>query len=182
MNTTRFIIFAASLLVGLTGFGRLAAQESHLAQSDRPVQSTQPAQADRPVQSTQPVQSILPQPTREAKPGLRWWWLGSAVDKENLSWCLNEYAQAGAGAVEITPIYGVQGNDANEIPYLSPQWMEMLRHVEAENQRLGIETDMSTCTGWPFGGPWVPIEEAACKAFVIDTLVGPQVKSEEIDF
>ena len=84
--------------------------------------------------------------------------------------------------MEITPIYGVQGNDANEIPYLSPQWMEMLRHVEAENQRLGIETDMSTCTGWPFGGPWVPIEEAACKAFVIDTLVGPQVKSEEIDF
>ena len=182
MNTTRFIIFVASVLVGQTGFGRLAAQESRLAQNNRPVQSTQLVQANRSAQSTQPVQSILPQPTREAKPGLRWWWLGSAVDKENLSWCLNEYAQAGAGAVEITPIYGVQGNDANEIPYLSPQWMEMLRHVEAENQRLGIETDMSTCTGWPFGGPWVPIEEAACKAFVIDTLVGPQVKSEEIDF
>ena len=27
----------------------------------------------------------LPQPTREAKPGVRWWWLGSAVDKDNLS-------------------------------------------------------------------------------------------------
>ena len=27
---------------------------------------------------------------------------------------------------------------------------------------MGIETDMATGTGWPFGGPWVPINEAAC--------------------
>ena len=26
-----------------------------------------------------------PTPLPEAKPGTRWWWLGSAVDKENLS-------------------------------------------------------------------------------------------------
>ena len=26
--------------------------------------------------------------TDEAKPGVRWWWLGSAVDKENLRWNL----------------------------------------------------------------------------------------------
>ena len=126
--------------------------------------------------------SILPLTTREAKPGLRWWWLGSAVDKENLSWCLGEYAKAGVGAVEITPIYGVQGNDASDISYLSPKWMEMLRHVEAENKRLDIETGMATGTGWPFGGPWVPIEEAACKAFVVDTLVASVVKPESINF
>ena len=68
----------------------------------------------------------LPTPTREARPGLRWWWLGSAVDKQNLTWNLDQYAKAGAGAVEITPIYGVQGNDKNDIPYLSPKWMDML--------------------------------------------------------
>lgn len=128
------------------------------------------------------MNSILPSPTREAKPGLRWWWLGSAVDKENLSWCLGEYAKAGVGAVEITPIYGVQGNEAHDISYLSPKWMEMLRHVEAENKRLDIETGMATGTGWPFGGPWVPIEEAACKAFVVDTLVASVVKPENISF
>ena len=27
---------------------------------------------------------FLPTPTQEAKPGVRWWWMGSAVDKENL--------------------------------------------------------------------------------------------------
>ena len=64
-----------------------------------------------------------PTPLPEAKPGTRWWWLGSAVDKENLEWNLAEYARVGIGAVEITPLYGVQGNDANNIPFLSPQWM-----------------------------------------------------------
>ena len=126
------------------------------------------------------AQTFLPSPSRESKPGLRWWWLGSAVDKPNLTWCLSEYAKAGVGAVEITPIYGVQGNDANDIPYLSSRWMEMLRHVETEGERLGIETDMATGTGWPFGGPWVPIDEAACKAFVVDTLIGSMVKPESI--
>lgn len=125
---------------------------------------------------------ILPQPTREARPGLRWWWLGSAVDKQNLTWNLEQYAKAGAGAVEITPIYGVQGNDKNEISYLSPEWMDMLRYTETEDNRLDIETDMATGTGWPFGGPWVPLKEAACKAVFVDTVVSVKTDIKNIDF
>lgn len=124
----------------------------------------------------------LPTPTREARPGLRWWWLGSAVDKQDLTWNLEQYAKAGAGAVEITPIYGVQGNDMNDIPYLSPKWMDMLRYTEAENNRLDIETDMATGTGWPFGGPWVPLREAACKAVFVDTIVSASTDIKSIDF
>ena len=56
-----------------------------------------------------------PTVTTEAKPGARWWWLGSAVDKENLAWNLQQYGNHGIGAVEITPLYGVQGNQANNI-------------------------------------------------------------------
>ena len=125
---------------------------------------------------------FLPSPTQEAKPGIRWWWLGSAVDKENLGWHLDQYAKAGIGAVEITPLYGVQGNDKNDIPYLSPRWMEMLRFVEKKDTELGIETDMATGTGWPFGGPWVPLSEAACKAVFVDTLVDVKKKLMDINF
>ena len=124
----------------------------------------------------------LPTPTQEAKPGVRWWWMGSAVDQENLKWNLDEYAKAGIGAVEITPIYGVQGNDKNDIPYLSPKWMDMFQLVEKENQKVGIETDMATGTGWPFGGPWVPISEAACKAVFVDTIVDVKQKLMDIQF
>ena len=108
--------------------------------------------------------------------------MGSAVDQENLKWNLDEYAKAGIGAVEITPLYGVQGNDKNDIPYLSPKWMDMLKFVEKENKQVGIETDMATGTGWPFGGPWVPISEAACKAVFVDTIVDVKQKLMEIEF
>lgn len=112
----------------------------------------------------------------EAKPGSRWWWLGSAVDKENLNWNLKQYADHGIGAVEITPLYGVQGNQANNIPYLSDKWMEMLRYTQEQCKQNGIELDMATGTGWPFGGPWVPLEESACRVvFVEKEFTGKEV-------
>ena len=88
-----------------------------------------------------------PTVTPEAKPGTRWWWLGSAVDKENLTWNLAEYGKHGIGAVEITPLYGVQGNQQNNIPYLSDKWFAMLRHTMSQAERNGIEVDMATGTG-----------------------------------
>ncbi len=104
-----------------------------------------------------------PTPLREAGAGARWWWMGSAVDKENLQWNMQQYADHGIRALEITPLYGVQGNDANDIPYLSDKWMEMLREVQRNGKQMNIEIDMATGTGWPFGGPWVPLEESASK-------------------
>ena len=112
-----------------------------------------------------------PTPLPEAKPGTRWWWLGSAVDKENLQWNLSEYARAGIGAVEITPLYGVKGNDKNNIPFLSPKWMQALKTVQDIAKPLGIEVDMNCGTGWPFGGPHISLDQAACKAIFKDTLI-----------
>lgn len=120
---------------------------------------------------------LWPGVQQEAKAGARWWWLGSAVDKENLRWNMQEYANHGIGALEITPIYGVQGNEANNIPYLSDRWMEMLREVQKNGLELGIEVDMATGTGWPFGGPWVPLEESASKAVFVDTtFIGNEIQ------
>ena len=118
---------------------------------------------------------------QEAKPGARWWWLGSAVDKENLEWNMRQYAEHGIGALEITPIYGVQGNQSNNIPYLTDKWMEMLRFTQQQGKEKGIEIDMATGTGWPFGGPWVPLEESACKAiFIQKEFTGRKVKKLEM--
>ncbi len=122
-----------------------------------------------------------PVPTTESKPGTRWWWLGSAVDRENLQWNLTEYAKHGIGAVEITPLYGVQGNQQNNIDYLSDKWFEMLRYVEALGQRNGIEVGMATGTGWPFGGPWVPLKESASRVvFVEKTFDGAEVSGLDL--
>ncbi len=122
-----------------------------------------------------------PTPNPEAKAGTRWWWLGSAVDKANLQWNLSEYARVGIGAVEITPLYGVQGNDKNNIDFLSPRWMQALKDVQDISKPLGIEVDMNCGTGWPFGGPHVSLDQAACKAIFKDSIVnGKNIYQVEI--
>lgn len=111
-----------------------------------------------------PVSSI------QTKPGSRWWWLGSAVTEQELSRSMSELASHGIHTLEITPIYGVKGNDNNNIDFLSPRWMDILRFVEQTGLRDSIQIDMNCGTGWPFGGPEVPLDEASCfVGFRVDT-------------
>ncbi len=105
-----------------------------------------------------------PELTQSAKPAARWWWLGSAVDEANLGYNMEEYARAGLGELEITPIYGVQNNEKNELSFLTPEWMRALEYTQAKGDEVGIRIDMSTGTGWPFGGPETSQYDAATKA------------------
>ncbi|MFV0522574.1 MAG: glycosyl hydrolase [Mangrovibacterium sp.] len=105
-----------------------------------------------------------PEITTEAKPWTRWWWLGSDVDEQGLTYNLTEMSKAGLGGVEITPIYGVQNREKHYIDYLSSDWMKMLAFSESEAKHLGMKVDMNNGTGWPFGGPSVSIDDAATKA------------------
>jgi hypothetical protein len=116
--------------------------------------SNTPAAADSPA---------WPEITRENKPWTRWWWPGSGVDKASLTRQLEQFAAAGLGGVEITPIYGAKGYEDRYVDYLTPKWVELLEHTGREAQRLGLGVDMATGTGWPFGGPWVSPADAAQK-------------------
>ena len=58
--------------------------------------------AQKPVKNT----SSWPVIEKQMKPWTRWWWMGNAVDEQNLNLVLKKYADAGLGGVEITPIYG----------------------------------------------------------------------------
>ncbi|MGS2741266.1 glycosyl hydrolase [Sinomicrobium sp. M5D2P17] len=98
-----------------------------------------------------------------AKPWTRWWWMGSAVDKKNITGNLSALHKAGIGGVEITPIYGVKGEEENFISHLSPRWTEMLQHTIQVADSLGMKVDMVMGTGWPYGGPQVEPEYAAGK-------------------
>lgn len=110
-----------------------------------------------------------PAVTQTSKPWTRWWWLGSGVDHPNLTRELEAFAKAGIGGVEICPIYGAMGAEERFIDFLSPKWMATLAHTTTEAQRLGLGVDMTTGTGWPFGGPMVTAEMASCGLQIIRT-------------
>ena len=98
--------------------------------------------------------------TRESRPWAYWWWMGSAVDPANLSRELQRYHEAGLGGLHIIPIYGVKGFESRFIDYLSPKWMQMMSYSVEEAGRLGMGVDMTTGSGWCFGGPRVTDAEA----------------------
>src|SRR4051812_49520144 len=56
--------------------------------------------------------SAWPDVTKTAKPWTRWWWPGSAVDGPGITKQLEQFAAAGIGGVEITPIYGARGAES----------------------------------------------------------------------
>jgi len=107
--------------------------------------------------------------TATARPWTRWWWMGSAVNKKDLTENMEKYKAVGLGGLELTPIYGVKGYEAQFIPYLSPAWMDMLQHTLKEAGRLGLGLDMANGTGWPFGGGPLIDGRYACKDFVYKT-------------
>jgi hypothetical protein len=103
-----------------------------------------------------------PEPTAESRPWTRWWWLGSAVDEGRITAELEGLQAAGIGGVEITAIYGVRGQEARHIDYLSDHWLEMVRHACREAKRLGVGVDLPPGSGWRCGGPAVTRERSAC--------------------
>lgn len=100
-----------------------------------------------------------PEPTQESKPWTRWWWMGDAVDQPNLSRELKEFQNAGIGGVEITPIYGIKGEEDRFIEYLSPEFSDILKYTIDEAQKLGLGVDLPPGSGWRCGGPFVPEEK-----------------------
>ena len=99
----------------------------------------------------------------QTKPWTRWWWMGSAVDSVNIKQNLIDLNNVGIGGVEIAPIYGVKGEEANFIDYLSPKWMGMLSYTTKVADSLGMGVDLTLGTGWPYGGPQVTTQFAATK-------------------
>jgi hypothetical protein len=118
------------------------------------------------------------------KPWTRWWWPGSAVNAKDLTANMEQYAAAGLGGLEITPIYGVAGYEDQFIDYLSPKWMQVFAHTLQEAKRLNMQIDMATGSGWPFGGGPLIGDTDACKNFVYKTwsIKGGETVKEPIAF
>ena len=119
--------------------------------------------------------------TRECRPWAYNWWPGSAVDRENLARELRRYRDGGLGGIHIIPIYGARGAEARYIEYLSPKWMEMLAFAIDEAAKLDLGVDLTTGTGWCFGGPCITKELAGWKVVVTNGVLAaapaaPKVK------
>lgn len=98
------------------------------------------------------------------RPGTYWWCPGSAWDKEDIDWNLRKLKEGGISTVHIIPIYGAKGYEDHYIIYLSDEWVEKLQYILKKADSMGMQVDMTTGTGWCFGGPDLTKDHWAIKA------------------
>src|SRR5450432_889363 len=106
-------------------------------------------------------------PPADARIMMRWWWFGPAVTDAELEREMVAMKRGGIGGFEIQPVYPVMMDDPaygiKTLPYLSNEYLDRLRFVGAKAAELGLRLNITLGSGWPFGGPHVPVYEAAGK-------------------
>jgi alpha-L-rhamnosidase len=116
-------------------------------------------------------------PPATAKPLVWWHWMNGNVTRDGVTKDLEAMARIGLGGVQIfTAHLSTPVTVANPIRYLSPEWLEMIRHAAAECDRLGLEMTIHSAAGWSeTGGTWVKPDEAMQKLVWSETIVdGPK--------
>ena len=104
-------------------------------------------------------------PPDDARIMMRWWWFGAAVEKPELEKEIRTMKDGGIGGFEVQPVYPLTLDDpAHGLinhPYLSKEFLDALTFTGRKARELGMRMDLTLCSGWPYGGPNVPIEQAA---------------------
>nr|WP_267878127.1 glycosyl hydrolase [Duganella aceris] len=111
------------------------------------------------------VAAHLAAPPDDARPMVRWWWFGPAVVKPQLERELLAMKAGGFGGVEIQPVYPMELDDPargiKNLPYLSTEFLDAVSFVNRKARAEGMRVDMTLASGWPYGGPHVPVTESA---------------------
>jgi hypothetical protein len=97
-------------------------------------------------------------PPKDCWPHTRWWWPGNSGSREEITRELEEMRSHGIRGVEqisMEPVY-----EKGDVPYLSDQFMELLKHTVKEAKRLDMEVSLNFGgPGWIIGGEFVPEED-----------------------
>jgi len=111
------------------------------------------------------VAAHLATPPDDARPMVRWWWFGPAVAKQELERELLAMKAGGFGGVEIQPVYPMELDDPargiRNVPYMSAEFLDAVSFVNRKARVEGMRVDMTLASGWPYGGPNVPVTESA---------------------
>lgn len=117
--------------------------------------------------SIQELRREFQQPPDDCRIMMRWWWFGPAVTKTELEREMRTMKDGGIGGFEVQPVYPLSLDDPehgiHNLPYLSPEFLDALHFTAQKARELGLRFDLTLGSGWPFGGPYIPITEAAGK-------------------
>jgi hypothetical protein len=157
MSTERVLAAAAALLLSTT-----------LAPAQR-----------AEVGSLETLRAAFDRPPDAARPMMRWWWYGVASSPAQIRRDLGAMKAAGIGGAEIQSVYPLTLDSPREgtvnHPFLSDAFLGLVREAHVQARALGLRMDLTLGSGWPYGGPWVSIDDAAGQLRVERIAVPPGV-------
>jgi hypothetical protein len=121
------------------------------------------------------IRSGFATPPMDARPMMRWWWFGPAVEKGELARELRAMKAGGIGGVEVQPVYALDLDDPQKgfrnLPFLSKDFLDMVSFTAKTAHDLGLRLNLTLSSGWPYGGANVPVSEAAGKLRIVAVAV-----------
>jgi hypothetical protein len=115
--------------------------------------------------NTAELRSAFRRPPDSSRIMMRWWWFGSAVTRPELEREMRLMKEGGMGGFEVQPVYPLElDNPARgfrNLPFLSDEFIDALRFTSQKARELGLRLDLTIGSGWPYGGPGIPITQAA---------------------
>jgi len=118
--------------------------------------------ADADIES---VRRSFENPPDDARIMMRWWWFGPGVTKAEIERELRAMKAGGMGGAEVQPVYPMALDDPetgfHNIRYLSDEFIDVLRFTSEKARELGLRLDLTLGSGWPYGGPHIPVTQAA---------------------
>jgi hypothetical protein len=116
------------------------------------------------------LEKAFAKPPDDCRIMMRWWWFGPAVTKPELQRELEQMKAEGIGGVEIATLYPLalddpkrneQETDFHNQKFLSDEHLDAIRFAANVARKLGLRVDITLGSGWPFGGPHIPVTQAA---------------------
>ena len=156
--------------------------------------SAMPAQQSAAHPATQGIAAVRQgflSPPPQARPMVRWWWFGPAVVKPEILRELQQMKANGIGGAELAFVYPEvlddPAKDLKNLPFLSPEMLDDVHYAQAEGRKLGLRIDITLCTGWPYGGLTITLDEAVTRLRTIEvpvpsnsaTVTGPALAEGE---
>ncbi|MGA2569351.1 MAG: glycosyl hydrolase [Terracidiphilus sp.] len=135
------------------------------------------AQAAGPADPIAALRAGFATPPSDARPMMRWWWFGPAAEKNELARELRTMKAGGIGGAEIQPVYALDLDDSvkgfRNLPYLSREFLDMVGFSAQTAHDLDLRLSVTLASGWPYGGAYVPVSDAAGRLRIVADTVPP---------
>ena len=118
--------------------------------------------------SDDPLETGFKTPPDTARPQTWWHWMNGNISREGITADLEAMKRVGVGGAQI--FNADCGIPDGPVPFMSPEWRELVKHAASEADRLGLELCIHNCAGWSSsGGPWITPDLAMQKVVWTET-------------